>query len=592
MSESRNILITGGQGFVGRALVNRFADEGHKVTCADINDAAFRDDVSFIKLDIRDAQAVDKALAGMDSIIHNASLVHTKHNRVEDVWAVNLTGTENIMAACEKHHIPRLVYISSASAVYEGNDIENGDETLPYSRISQAPYADSKIAAEKAVLAFSGKGPTVCCAIRPHVVFGAGDNRFIPAILTKIEQGKMDRAVGNRDKLSDFTYIDNLVDAVIAAEEKLQPGSVVSGQAYFVTNGEPMAFFDFIEKVVIELGHPPITKKVPYWLAYSVAAIAETIDTLKGGTLNAEDGLTRFAVRYMVTHHYFNIEKAKRDLDWTPKVSLDEGVKLTVQQLVTPYQHAPGEYQPGAVQQNELHPQVDEAGRIHTGKAREELSAVVVPGKHRVGNASRHTQQGTAVILKGRAKQQSQAGKTNQTVTHRQHFNHHEVGFGMQIANIATVDIGPPGIGPQCIAGFGNLFMQQQPGQLPAQMRAVGNDHKGQADHMQTLQASPATQAGQLKRRRHNTQPVGHRDLNRKHIGHGFTIKTPDKYQQAVERKGSDQTAKAEQPQQAKITMTLPQLQAYQAIQVIGHCSHSGHPFASSHAINSGTTVP
>lgn len=331
---NKKILVTGGQGFVGRALVDRFADLGNEVTCADVNDRPFRADVRFVKLDIRDRAAVHAALAGMDSVIHNASLVHTKHNRVEDVWAVNLGGTENILAACAAHGIPKLVYISSASAVYEGADIELGDETLPYSSISQAPYADSKIAAEKKVLAFSGTGPTAACAIRPHVIFGAGDNRFIPAILDKAKAGRLNRAVGNRDKLSDFTYISNLVDAVVEAEAALEPGSRLCGQAYFITNGEPMAFFDFIEKMLVELRYPPIKGKVPYWLAYGVAAVAEAIDTLKGGTLNAENGLTRFSVRYMVTHHYFSIEKAKRDFGWTPKVTLAEGIRLTARELV------------------------------------------------------------------------------------------------------------------------------------------------------------------------------------------------------------------------------------------------------------------
>lgn len=329
----RKILVTGGLGFVGRALVDRFADLGHEVTCVDMGQGGYRSDVKFLRVDIRDAAAVHEALKGIDSVIHNASLVHTKHNRVEDVWAVNLTGTENIMKACGDLGIERLVYISSASAVYEGKDIENGDETLPYSSISQAPYADSKIAAEKKVLAFNGKTKTLTCAIRPHVIFGAGDNRFIPAITKKAKEGKMTRAVGNRDKLSDFTYISNLVDAVVAAEDRLQPGSPVGGQAYFVTNGEPIAFFDFIEDYIVEMGHPKITGKVPFWLAYSVAAIAEAIDTLKGGTLNDEDGLSRFSIRYMVTHHYFNITKAKRDLGWSPKVSLKEGIKLTIADL-------------------------------------------------------------------------------------------------------------------------------------------------------------------------------------------------------------------------------------------------------------------
>ncbi len=326
---SRKLLITGGQGFVGRALVTRFAALGFDVICADLTDTPFCEGVSYLKLDLRDAQATLDACAGVDSVIHNASLVHTARNREEDVWAVNLGGTDHLLAGCAAHGVGRLLYMSSASAVYEGEDIRNGDETLPYSRISQAPYADSKIEAERRVLAGEAAPDTVSCAIRPHVVFGPGDGRFIPAILDKARRGKLKRAVGGRDKLSDFTYIDNLIDAVVAAEARLTPGSAVAGQAYFVTNGEPMAFFDFVERFLLELGYPPITGRVPYWLAYGVAALAEGFDTLRGGTLNRENGLTRFAVRYLVTDHWFNIAKAQRDLDWAPAVPLDEAIRRT-----------------------------------------------------------------------------------------------------------------------------------------------------------------------------------------------------------------------------------------------------------------------
>ncbi|CBL44688.1 3-beta hydroxysteroid dehydrogenase/isomerase family protein [gamma proteobacterium HdN1] len=334
-ASKRKVLITGGCGFIGRNLVNGFADAGHDVTVLDLGGKAFRDDVRFVDMNICDKAAVISVCEGMDSIIHNASLVHTKHNKEDVVWEVNLGGTQNIIAACKQHKIPRLVYISSASAVYEGKDIENGDETLPYSSISQAPYADSKIQAEKEVLAFSGTGVTQCCAIRPHVVFGPEDNRFMPAILQKAREGKLKRAIGDRDKLSDFTYVSNLVDAVLLAEQKLEEGAASCGQAYFITNGEPMAFFDFVERMLLELGYPPISGKVPYWLAYTAAAIAEGIDTLKGGTLNAENGLTRFAVRYMVTHHYYSIEKARRELGWEPRVGITEGIKVTVAALKT-----------------------------------------------------------------------------------------------------------------------------------------------------------------------------------------------------------------------------------------------------------------
>ena len=333
MTTRKKVLITGGCGFIGSNLANGFADNGYDVTVLDFGGKPFRDDIEFININICDKQKVIDACAGMDTIVHNASLVHTKKNKEDIIWAVNYDGSLNIIEACKVHNIPKLVYISSASAVYEGVDIENGDETLPYSTISQAPYADSKIQAEKDILAFSGTGVTHACAIRPHVVFGPGDNRFIPAILEKAAEGKLKRAIGNRDKLSAFTYVSNLIDAVMMAEQKLGPNSPVSGQAYFITNGEPMAFFNFVEKVLIELGYPPIRGKVPYWLAYAAAAVAEGIDSLKGGTLNSESGLTRFAVRYMVTHHYYCIEKAYQDFGWKPKVNLDEGIKLTVAAL-------------------------------------------------------------------------------------------------------------------------------------------------------------------------------------------------------------------------------------------------------------------
>ncbi len=329
----KRILVTGGCGFIGSNLVNGFVDKGYDVTVLDFGGKPFRDDVTFLNLNICDKQAVIDACEGMDSIIHNASVVHTAQNKEDFVWKVNYDGSLNIIEACKVHNIPKLVYISSASAVYEGNDIANGDETLPYSRISQAAYADSKIKAEKDVLAFSGKTVTQCCAIRPHVVFGPEDNRFVPNIVQKAAAGQLKREVGSREKLSDFTYVSNLVDAVVAAEEKLVEGSAVCGQAYFITNGEPMAFFGFVEQFMLELGYPKFKGKVPYWLAYSVAAIFETIDTLRGGEPKGETGLTRFAVNYMMTDHYFSIEKAKRDLDWSPKVSLEEGIKLTVAAL-------------------------------------------------------------------------------------------------------------------------------------------------------------------------------------------------------------------------------------------------------------------
>ncbi|MBW1756400.1 MAG: NAD-dependent epimerase/dehydratase family protein [Deltaproteobacteria bacterium] len=329
-------LVTGGCGFVGAAIARALKDRGDEVIVLDLAPECPIEGVDYRRVDITDKAAVTEACRGVDTIIHNASIVHTKQNKQDVVWAVNLGGTENMLEAARENGVPRFIYISSGSVVYEGKDIENGDETLPYSSVSQAPYADSKIAAEKLALADNGKGGMATCALRPHVVFGPGDNRFMPALLEKGRKGQLSIQVGRGIWLSDYTYVSNMTDAVLLADEALAKdglNSIAAGQAYFITNGEPMPFWDFIRKVAARLGFPPIKYRAPKSLIYAIAAVKEGIDTLKGGTLNAEDGMTRFAIRYMCTHHYFSIEKARRDLGYDPAVSIDEGIERTCQHL-------------------------------------------------------------------------------------------------------------------------------------------------------------------------------------------------------------------------------------------------------------------
>ena len=329
-------LVTGGCGFVGAAIARALKARGDDVIVLDLAPECPVEGVDYRRVDITDKAAVTDACRGVDTVIHNASIVHTKQNKKDVVWAVNLGGTENMLEAAQQNGVPRFIYISSGSVVYEGKDIENGDESLPYSSVSQAPYADSKIAAEKLVLAENGKGRMATCALRPHVVFGPGDNRFMPTLLAKGRNGQLRVQIGRGVWLSDYTYVSNMTDAVLLADEALAKdglNSIAAGQAYFITNGEPMPFWDFIRKVAARLGFPPVKYTAPKSLVYAIAAVKEGIDTLKGGTLNAEDGLTRFAIRYMCTHHYFSIEKARRELGYNPSVSVEEGIERTCQHL-------------------------------------------------------------------------------------------------------------------------------------------------------------------------------------------------------------------------------------------------------------------
>ena len=330
--EARSSLVTGGCGFLGRAVVDALAARGDVVTVLDHRIEPWRSDVQFVRGDICDPRVVEDAIAGQDVVFHSASLVHTKHNRLETVRAVNIDGTRNVLRACQQHAVPRLVYVSSASVVYDGHDIENGDESLPYAPSFPAPYAETKRIAEEEVLKANGQHGVLTCAIRPHVVFGPGDTRLLPAILGRAREGKLKFRVGlGEKKLSDFTYVTNVVDAMLAADERLVPGSPVAGQAYFITNGEPMSFWDFVAQVLPPLGFQPPSLAIPRAIAYAAAAVREAFDTyVRGGTLNAEEGLSRFAIRYICSHHYFSHARATRELGYVPRVRMAEGIQLAI----------------------------------------------------------------------------------------------------------------------------------------------------------------------------------------------------------------------------------------------------------------------
>jgi sterol-4alpha-carboxylate 3-dehydrogenase (decarboxylating) len=325
-------VVTGAAGFVGRHLAQRLVRDGREVVVSDLRDPGIPG-ARFAACDVTDRAACDALAARTDVVFHVASMVQTRRNGAAPVWAVNHGGTRNLLEASRAAGVRRFVYVSSASVVYQGKDIENGDESLPYSAVSQAPYADSKIAAEKDALAANQADGLRTCAVRPHVVFGPRDGRFLPAILRRAKSGSLRLGVGRDRRLSDFTYIDNLVDALVLADRRLAEDATLGGRAWFVTNGEPMSFWDFVDRVLVAIGQPPTKGRIPFGMAYAAAALAEGAKALLGTDGGPEDGFTRFAVRYMCTHHYFSIERARRDLGYTPAVNIDEGIARTVEQL-------------------------------------------------------------------------------------------------------------------------------------------------------------------------------------------------------------------------------------------------------------------
>ena len=316
-------LVTGGTGFLGKAIVRRLLDRGDEVRSLSRSaDAQLAEWGVGLRLgDVADADAVDRAVADCDVVFHVAARVGGWGPRAE-YRRTNVTGTDNVIAACRRHGVPKLVYTSTPSVVHTGGDIEGGDESLPYARRFETAYPETKAEAERRVLA--ANGPTLATvALRPHLVWGPGDRHLIPRLLERARAGRV-RLVGRRDKLIDATYIDNAADAHLLACERLAPGATCAGRAYFIAQGEPRPAGELINAILAAAGLPPVTRRIPTAVAWAAGAAAEAVFRLLGR--QHEPPLTRFAAQQLATAHWYDLTAARRDLGYTPAVSTDEGL--------------------------------------------------------------------------------------------------------------------------------------------------------------------------------------------------------------------------------------------------------------------------
>jgi nucleoside-diphosphate-sugar epimerase len=317
-------LVTGGAGFLGGAIVRRLLARGDVVRSfsrgAHPTLAALG--VETLRGDIADEEAVSKAVEGRDVVFHVAARVGGWGPR-SAYQRTNVTGTAHVIKACRREHVPRLVYTSTPSVVHEGDDIEGGDETLPYATRFPAAYPRTKASAERLVLA--ANDPTLSTvALRPHLVWGPGDNQLVPRLLDRARSGRL-RLVGGGDKLVDATYIDNAAEAHLLAADRLGPGAACAGHAYFIAQGEPAPARALINGVLAAAGLPPETRRVPAGLAWLAGAVAELAFWIL--RRDEEPPLTRFAAQQLATAHWYDLGAARRDLGYAPSVTTEEGFR-------------------------------------------------------------------------------------------------------------------------------------------------------------------------------------------------------------------------------------------------------------------------
>jgi len=315
-------LVTGGGGFLGGAIARQLVAAGHAVVSLQRSDApelrAIGIDVQ--RADLADAAAVKSAARGCEIVFHVAAKAG-HWGSYQSYFDANVQGTRNVLDACRTHAIPKLVYTSTPSVVHAGGDLEGVDESIPYASHFLAHYPASKCIAEREVLA-ANSHELCTVALRPHLIWGPGDQHLLPRILDRARRGRL-RFVGKAGKRIDATYIDNAVLAHLLAGATLRPNSAHAGKAYFISNAEPIAVEDMINRLLACADLPPVHARMPLPAAYAIGALLEIV--YRAFALSGEPILSRFVAEQLGTAHWFDISAAQRDFGYCPRVSMSQG---------------------------------------------------------------------------------------------------------------------------------------------------------------------------------------------------------------------------------------------------------------------------
>ncbi|MDA0588762.1 MAG: NAD-dependent epimerase/dehydratase family protein [Planctomycetota bacterium] len=316
-------LVTGGGGFLGLYIVEQLLADGFEVRSFSRNsyESLTQLNVEHVAGDLRDESAVERACEGVDVVFHSAA--------VPGIWGpakmffgINTTGTENVIAACRKRGVGKLVYTSSPSVVFGGEDHVNADESLPYPSTWLAHYPASKACSEQKVLAASDES-LATCALRPHLIWGPRDTQLVPRLIRRARAGRL-RQIGDGSNVISMAYVENVAAAHLQAARALTPNSAVAGQAYFINEPDPVGCWEWINTLLDRAGLPPVRKAISTGSAYRIGAVLECVYAVL--RLRGEPPMTRFLASQLSTSHSYDISKARRDFGYEPIVSVEEGL--------------------------------------------------------------------------------------------------------------------------------------------------------------------------------------------------------------------------------------------------------------------------
>ncbi|XAR69450.1 3-beta-hydroxysteroid-4-alpha-carboxylate 3-dehydrogenase (decarboxylating) [Bertholletia excelsa] len=349
--EERWCVVTGGRGFAARHLVEmlirydmfsvRVADLGPSINLdpaeekGALGEALRSGRAQYVSADLRDKSQVLKACDGAEVVFHMAAPDSSINNH-ELHYSVNVKGTKNVIDACVELKVKRLIYTSSPSVVFDGiHGIINGNESLPYPAKHNDSYSATKAEGEALVIKANGVNGLLTCCIRPSSIFGPGDKLFVPSLVSAARAGKLKFIIGDGKNMYDFTYVENVAHAHICAERALASEETVAkraaGEAYFITNKEPLKFWEFVSLVLEGLGYERPRIKIPVFIIMPIAHLVERTYKLLAPYGMKVPQFTPSRIRLLSCSRTFNSSKATDRLGYTPIVPLELGLKRTIE---------------------------------------------------------------------------------------------------------------------------------------------------------------------------------------------------------------------------------------------------------------------
>lgn len=319
-TQRQTVLVTGAAGFIGGRVAQRLRDAGHRVVALDLAGRSRAHlggaGIEFKEADITDAAAVSRVLSDVRAswVVHCAALMGG-WGAPEEYRRVNVEGTRHVASWAAATGVARFVYISSVS-VYGMPPLEGITEETPFLHIG-LPYGDSKIAAETLVLDFHRAG-LPCTILRPGDVYGPRASEWVVKLVESMRSGRMILIGGGRG-LINVTHVDNLVDVIEAALGN--PGA--AGRDYIITDGKPATWRDYLTMLSGAAGCAPPKFSLPIVAAWPAVLLLEAVGRLTG----RRPPLSRMGLSLLTARCTYSIDRARRELGWSPRVGLAEGMK-------------------------------------------------------------------------------------------------------------------------------------------------------------------------------------------------------------------------------------------------------------------------